>query len=63
MEYNKAIERYNNMEEWIKTANEEEQLKNYKHVLNVINNCNNLLNQIKAIDTLITDGEVLRGFK
>lgn len=51
------------MEQWCETATEEEQLKNYKHVLVVINTCNRLLNQIKEIDPLVTPQEILYGFK
>lgn len=51
------------MEKWIETASEEDQLKNYRHVFDVINTCNNLLNEIKAIDPLVPPGEILNGFK
>jgi hypothetical protein len=51
------------MEKWVETASEEEQLKNYKHVIDVINTCNRLLNQIKEIDSLVAPTEILYGFK
>ncbi|MDR7870329.1 MAG: hypothetical protein RIN55_05685 [Tissierellaceae bacterium] len=63
IQYNAALARYSKMEQWCETATEEEQLKNYKHVLVVINTCNRLLNQIKEIDPLVTPQEILYGFK
>lgn len=62
-EYNAAIIRYNKMVDWCETASIEDQEKQYKNIVDVINSCNKLLNQIKAIDPLITPGEVLYGFK
>ena len=62
-EYNAALERYNKMCNWVITASEEEQLKNYKHVIEVINNCNRLLFKVKQQDPLITANEILNGFK
>ena len=51
------------MEEWIETATQEEQLKHYNHVVDVIKDCNRLLNEIKAIDLLIAPTEILYGFR
>lgn len=51
------------MTEWVETASEEEQLKNYKHVLEVICECRKILNEIRELDSLATNGEVLGGFK
>ena len=51
------------MGKWIETATEDEQLKNYKHVIEVIDNCNKLLNEIKKLDPLVTPSEILNGFK
>ena len=62
-QYNAALNRYKNMGKWIETATEDEQLKNYKHVIEVINNCNKLLNNIKELDPLVTPSEILNGFK
>ena len=62
-EYNAALKRYTDMEKWAETASEEEQLKHYKHVVDVINNCNRLLNEIRAIDPLVAPTEILYGFK
>lgn len=59
IEYNKALKRYINM---IENVSEEEQLKNYEYVVEIINNCNNLLNKIKQYD-LVAPGEVIGGFK
>lgn len=61
-EYNIAIVRYNKMLSWIETASEEDQLKNYRHVFDVINTCNRLLNEIRE-QQLVTPGEILNGFK
>lgn len=49
--------------EWIETASEEEQMKNYKHVVDVVNTCNKLLNEIKMIDGLVAPTEILNGFR
>ena len=62
-EYNTALERYNKMCNWVLIASEEEQLKNYKHVVDVINNCNRLLSKVKQQDPLVTANEILNGFK
>lgn len=62
-EYNAALKRFNNMEKWCETATEEEQQKNCKHVIEVIRNLNNLYNEIKEIDPLITPAEAINGFK
>lgn len=62
-EYNVALARYHKMEKWCETASIEDQEKNYKHVVDVINNCNRLLNKIKTLDPLVTDSEILNGFK
>lgn len=62
LSYNKAITRYNKMEEWIKTASEEEQKKQIENVMDLIKECNDLLNQIKTY-MLVTPGEILGGFK
>lgn len=61
-QYNEALKRYNDMEEWIKTATPEEQKQMGNHVAAVINKCNDLLNEIKELD-LIAPGEILGGFK
>lgn len=47
---------------WVETASEEDQLKNYKLVIQVITDCNRLLNEIKELDPLVTPGEILNGF-
>lgn len=62
-EYNVALKRYNKMTKWCETATIEEQGKQYKHMVEVINNCNSLLNQIKIIEPLIAPGEILNGFR
>ena len=62
-EYNTAIKRFNKMQEWCKTASLEEQGEHYNLIVEVINTCNNLLNEIKELDKFVTDGEILRGFK
>ena len=62
-EYNAVIKRYQKMCEWIETASEEEQMKNYKHVVDVVNTCNKLLNEIKMIDGLVAPTEILNGFR
>lgn len=60
--YNAALKRYNDMEKWIKTATVEEQQKMATHIVEVINNCNDLINEIKERD-LVAPGEILGGFK
>jgi len=62
-EYNIAIARFHKMEKWCDTATIEEQEKNFKHIVDVINNCNKLLNEIKKYDEFVTDNEILNGFK
>lgn len=62
-QYNHALNRYNKMTNWVETATEEEQQKNCKHVIEVIRNLNNLYNEIKEIDPLITPAEAMNGFK
>lgn len=62
-DYNQALARYNKMCKWVETATEEEQLKNYKHVIEVINTCNRLINEIKELDPLVTPQEILNGFR
>ena len=62
-EYNAALRRYNKMIKWCETSTIEEQEKNYKHIVEVINNCNGLLNEIKVLDPLVTANEILNGFK
>lgn len=62
-EYNKALKRYNDMTKWCETATIEEQGKQYKNIVQVINNCSGLLNEIKKLDPLVTPGEILNGFK
>lgn len=61
-DYNAALIRYNKMCKWVETASEEDQLKNYKLVIQVITDCNRLLNEIKELDPLVTPGEILNGF-
>lgn len=62
-EYNAALTRYKKMCEWVETASEEEQQKYGKDVIDVINTCNSLLNEIKKIDRLVAPTEILYGFK
>lgn len=62
-EYNAALIRYNKMTKWCGTATIEEQRQQYKNIVEVINNCNGLLNKIKLIDPLISPRETLNGFK
>ena len=62
-QYNVAIARFHKMEEWCETATSEDQEKNFKHIVDVINNCNKLLNEIKKYDEFVTDSEILNGFK
>lgn len=62
-DYNAALERFKNMEEWCQTASKEEQQKYAGNVFEVINTCNRLLNQIKEIDKFVTPQEILNGFK
>lgn len=62
-EYNAALKRYNKMIKWCETATVEQQEKQYKHIVEVINNCNGLLNKINLIDPLVTPGEILNGFR
>lgn len=61
-QYNKLLIRYNKMEEWIETATIEEQKKLSDHILEVINDCNDLLNQIKKYGP-VTQEEIIEGFK
>lgn len=63
LSYNKILKRYNNMTKWCETASIEEQEKNYKHMINVIKDCRQTLNEIKKLDPLVTPGEILNGFK
>lgn len=51
------------MEKWVETASEEEQLKYYTNVVDVIKDCNHLLNEIRKIDPLVAPTEILYGFK
>lgn len=62
-QYNHALDRYYKMCTWVETATPEEQQENCKHVIDVIKNLNNLYNEIKKIDPLITPGEAMNGFK
>lgn len=57
-DYNKALDRYSNM---IQNVSEEMQQANYKYVEEVINNCNNKLNEIKELTT-VEDREIMGGF-
>lgn len=62
MEFNQALKRFHKMERWCKTATIEEQRKYEPNILEVINKCNDTLNEIKKhID--VTREEILRGFK
>lgn len=61
--YNQAIARFHKMEKWCETASIEDQEKNFKHIVDVINDCNRLLNEIKKHDQFVTDSEILHGFK
>lgn len=56
-DYNVALKRFNNMQEWEKTASAEEQLKYEEEIYKVINELNRLFNQIKKIDDSV---EILR---
>lgn len=62
-DYNAALIRYYKMVDWCETATIEQQEKQFKHIVEVINNCNRLLNEIKIIDPLVTPGEILNGFR
>lgn len=55
IEYNKALDRYNNM---IENVSEEKQRNNYKYVEEIINNCNDLLNKIGEYE----NKNILEGF-
>lgn len=55
MEYNKALARYNNMEN--KVCEEEKKL-NFHYVEEIINNCNDLLNKIGEY----SKENILKGF-
>ena len=48
-EYNIALARFNKMEKWCESATIEDQEKNYKHIVDVINNCSRLFNEIKEL--------------
>ncbi|MBS4538196.1 hypothetical protein GOQ27_06960 [Clostridium sp. D2Q-11] len=61
--YNEALIRFNKMEAWCKTATPEEQKKHYGNVIKVINDCSNLLNEIKKYDKFVCANEVIYGFK
>ncbi|NBI05781.1 hypothetical protein [Senegalia massiliensis] len=61
--YNKALARFNKMEKWCETASPEEQQKHYPNVINVINDCSHLLNEIKKYDNKVSSNEVIYGFK
>lgn len=60
-DYNAALIRYNKMVDWCETASIENQEKQYKHIVEVINNCSNILNEIKG-HILVTPAETLNGF-
>lgn len=60
-DYNAALIRYNKMTSWCETATIEQQEKQYKHIVEVINNCSNILNEIKKY-MLVTPAETLNGF-
>ena len=62
-DYNAALKRYNKMTKWCETATIEEQEKNYKHIVDVINDCSGLLNEIKALDPMVNSNEILNGFE
>jgi len=49
------------MVDWCETASIEDQEKQYKHIVEVINNCSNILNEIKG-HILVTPAETLNGF-
>ena len=61
--YNQALKRYYKMVEWCETATINEQANHYNLIVEVINNCNNLLNEIKEIDKLVAPQEIVNGFK
>lgn len=60
--YNKALARFYDMERWCETAPIEEQRKYEPNILEVINKCNDTLNEIKK-HINVTQEEILRGFK
>lgn len=62
-DYNEILVRYNAMCKWAETASEEEQLKNYKHAIEVIKTYNELINEIKKQDRFVTANEIIYGFK
>ena len=45
-EYNAALARFNKMNKWCDQASAEELLKQEKHIVEVIKNCNDLANEI-----------------
>lgn len=60
--YNDRLARYQRMTKWCETASQDEQLQQEAHIQQVIDDCNNVLNEIRRFRE-VTDDEVLQGFE
>lgn len=59
--YNDKLARYLRMCKWCETASHAEQLQQETHIQQVIDDCNQVLNEIRRYRE-VTDDEVLQGF-
>lgn len=59
--YNDRLARYQRMTKWCDTASQDEQLQQAAHIQQVIDACNNVLNEIKRYREVTAD-EIRDGF-
>lgn len=59
--YNDKLARYRRMCKWCEKASLDEQLQQEAHIQQVIDDCNQVLNEIRRYRE-VTDDEVLQGF-
>lgn len=60
-DYNSKLARYRRMCQWCEKASLDEQLQQETHIQQVIDDCNQVLNEIRRYRE-VTDDEVLQGF-
>lgn len=59
--YNDRLARYQRMTKWCETASQDEQLRQATHIQQVIDDCNNVLDEIRQFRE-VADDEIRDGF-
>lgn len=59
--YNEKLKRYQNMDNWCNNTSHDEQLKQQANIYQVINECNDLINEISKYIPVTSD-EIENGF-